>query len=250
MKTIDYSYFIERYIAGNMDETEKSWFEKELDGNTVLQNELKLRRRVDSSLERHDIIELRNKLSAIEKERRDRMITTKTYSVRRTPILRFAAVITSLLLIGSLYIISNSGSNPENLYKKNFQAYSYSGVSRSGDLKSDDFRSAMDHYTRNDFKGAASLLKKYLSSKPEAMEAELYYGVAEMKNNNFPVAKSSFRTIIDNSDNLYIDVAQWYLALCYVKTNEKQNALTQLESIINSNNIFRDKARKLARKIK
>jgi tetratricopeptide (TPR) repeat protein len=82
------------------------------------------------------------------------------------------------------------------------------------------------------------------------MEADLIYGVAEMKNNNFPAAKSSFRSIIDNADNFYIDQAQWYLALCYVKTRENRDAVSQLETIINSNSIYRDKAKKLIKKIK
>jgi len=250
MKTIDYSYFIERYIAGTMDEAEKKWFEKELDGNSVLQNELKLRRRVDSSLARHDVIELRNKLTAIEKERRDRMIMAKTYSERRTPLIRFAAAIATLLIVGSLYLLLNHGNSPENLYRKNFVAHEYPGEPRSGLFLSNNFKLAMELYKRSDYTGAASLLEKYLGSKPDAMEARLYYGISEMKNNNFPVAESSFKTIIDNSDNLFIDIAQWYLALCYIKTDEKSNALTQLESIINSNSIFRDKAKRLARKIK
>ena len=67
MKTIDYSYFIEKYIAGEMEQTEKIWFEKELEGNESLQKDLLLRRKADVILERHDIVSLRNKLVSIEK---------------------------------------------------------------------------------------------------------------------------------------------------------------------------------------
>ena len=37
MKTIDFSYFIERYNAGEMSDAEKLWFEKELEGDKNLQ---------------------------------------------------------------------------------------------------------------------------------------------------------------------------------------------------------------------
>ena len=40
MKTIDFSYFIERYNAGEMSESEKQWFLKELEGNEKLRNAL------------------------------------------------------------------------------------------------------------------------------------------------------------------------------------------------------------------
>jgi hypothetical protein len=33
MKTIDFSYFVERYNAGEMDQNERVWFKKELEGN-------------------------------------------------------------------------------------------------------------------------------------------------------------------------------------------------------------------------
>jgi hypothetical protein len=36
MKTIDFSYFIERYNAGEMSSDEEQWFNKELIGNDML----------------------------------------------------------------------------------------------------------------------------------------------------------------------------------------------------------------------
>jgi len=36
MKTIDFSYFIERYNANEMSDAERTWFRKELDGNDQL----------------------------------------------------------------------------------------------------------------------------------------------------------------------------------------------------------------------
>ncbi len=48
MKTIDFSYFIERYNAGEMDEAEKQWFRKELRDNEKLRNEVELRSKTDT----------------------------------------------------------------------------------------------------------------------------------------------------------------------------------------------------------
>ena len=71
MKTIDFSYFIERYNAGEMDEAEKEWFRKELEGNEKLRREVELRSRTDMILKDRDIMNLRNKLNAIEKQRKE-----------------------------------------------------------------------------------------------------------------------------------------------------------------------------------
>ena len=71
MKTIDFSYFIERYNAGEMDEAEKEWFRKELQKNEMLRKEVELRSRTDAVLKNHDLMKLRSKLNAIEKQRRE-----------------------------------------------------------------------------------------------------------------------------------------------------------------------------------
>jgi tetratricopeptide (TPR) repeat protein len=247
MKTIDFSYFIERYIASEMDQSEKKWFEMELEGNASLQKELTLRRRADAALIRHDILDLRNKLAAIEKQRREKIVASGT---KKTAGLRFAAAIAALLLLGGAYLLTTGHQSSEKIYSKNFVAYQPSPIARSGELKLSDFETARDFYNSNNYVQAASLLKSYLQLKPQSMEAKLLYGVSEMENNNFQAAKGAFRSIIVNSDNLYIDKAQWYLALCYIRTNEKEEALNQLMSIINSNSIYRDKARKITKKIR
>jgi len=67
MKTIDFSYYIERFIAGEMSDTEKQWFLKELEANENLRHEVNLRKQTDEILKKKDVMTLRNKLSEIEK---------------------------------------------------------------------------------------------------------------------------------------------------------------------------------------
>jgi len=56
MKTIDFSYFIERYNAGEMDDAEKQWFTKELNDNEKLRKEVELRRTTDTILKNQDLM--------------------------------------------------------------------------------------------------------------------------------------------------------------------------------------------------
>ena len=99
MKTIDFSYFIERYNAGEMSDTEKQWFLKELEGNIELRNEVELRKRTDEILKKQDVLSLRNKLSQIERNRNE---VTKQVSSPVKTYIRYAAVIAALVLIGSI----------------------------------------------------------------------------------------------------------------------------------------------------
>ena len=59
MKTIDFSHFIERYIAGEMGEDEREWFEKELEGNENLRTEVNLRKKTDQVLKNQNVISLK-----------------------------------------------------------------------------------------------------------------------------------------------------------------------------------------------
>ncbi|MEI8225392.1 MAG: hypothetical protein WCG82_05640 [Bacteroidota bacterium] len=59
-----------------------------------------------------------------------------------------------------------------------------------------------------------------------------------------------FQILINNNNNLYIDQAQWYLALCYVKTDEREKAIQQLEIIKKEGGIYRNDAKKIIRKLK
>ncbi len=58
MKTIDFSYFIERYNAGEMNEAEKTWFQKELEENEKLRDEVDLRKKTDMVLKNHNVIHI------------------------------------------------------------------------------------------------------------------------------------------------------------------------------------------------
>ena len=64
----DFTEFIERYLQDEMYPEEKNWFEKEIEGNLELKQEIDLRRKVDSVLEDKELIELKAQLEQIHKE--------------------------------------------------------------------------------------------------------------------------------------------------------------------------------------
>jgi tetratricopeptide (TPR) repeat protein len=248
MKTIDFSYFIERYNTGEMDSMEKKWFQKELEGNTLLQEEVRLRKRVDDSLVKHDLIDLRQKLISLEKTRKEKVAATEG---KKAAAIRFAASMAALVLIGTIYYMTSGPANHDKLFEKNFSPYNYSVASRAGDIKTDmTFKTAAELYTSGSYADAATALNEYLSHNPGKFEAVFMLGNSEMKNNNFENAISHFRSICENGDNLFIDNSQWYLALCYVKTGRDEKAIEQLEAIVNSGNVNKSKARKILRKLR
>lgn len=247
MKTIDYSYFIERYNAGEMDKTEIRWFEKELNGNNSLSQEVMMRKKVDQMLLNHDLISLRNKLAGLEKTRKEKLVEA---AGKKALAIRYAAVFAGLVLIGSLILLTLKNHSTASIYSNNYSAYEYPGPSRALESSVDiEFIKALQYYSKNDFVNARVYFSEYLKKNPENIQATLLYGISEMENKNFRDAKSSFEIILRNKNNLYTDHAQWYLAMCYVATGEVEKAKNELLAIRNSDSIYRNRARKIIRNI-
>ncbi len=249
MKTIDFSYFIERYNAGEMSDTEKVWFQKELEGNEKLRNEVNLRRRTDEILKKDDVITLRNKLSQIEKNRKETNIPARKPG--RSVGLKYAAAISVMILIGSLAIFSGGKMSSDEIINQYYKAYQPPSVERSvKSVPNTDFALALEFYDIHDYKNAAVYFNKVLESNPKDMQTVLLSGVSNFEDQKYPEAERSFNKVMKDNDNLYIETAEWYLALCYLKTDEKVKAITQLRTISNEGKFYAKDAKKIIRKLK
>jgi TolA-binding protein len=249
MKTVDFSHFIERYIAGEMGDDERQWFEKELDGNISLRAEVDLRKKTDQVLRGRDVMSLRNKLTAIEKKRREAEIVPKK-SVKPA-LVKYAAAITILALLGSLYLFRERNSGSEDLMGRYYKVYEPPAGQRSGKVaENPDFTIALEFYNTNDFANAALFFSKVVENNPRDMQSVLLNGVSNFEEKRYPEAKKSFVTVIDDNNNLYIEAAKWYLALCYLKTDETGKAEILLKTISEEGGIYARDAKKLLRSLR
>jgi tetratricopeptide (TPR) repeat protein len=249
MKTIDFSYFIERYNAGEMSEAEKAWFHKELEGNPKLREEVTLRKKADIALKSYDGILLRNKLTEIEKRRTAKVLVKNR---GKHLALKYAALVAGLIILSSIAILSKRSLPRDEIIARYYKPYE--GVSTSRSLQtsgtSDNYSIGLEYYNVHDYRNAALYFSKVLSSNPKYMESVMHYGVSNYEEKNFPEAKNSFIKVIDNNDNLFIEDAQWYLALCYIQTDDIDKAADQLAQIKKSESIYRKDAAKILRKMK
>jgi TolA-binding protein len=249
MKTIDFSYFIERYNAGEMDQNEKTWFAKELEGNLSLQKEMLLRKKMDHILKRQDVVSLRGKLASIEKSRRVEEINKiKLHS----PGVRYAAVFTGLIIIGSLLFLSFRTETPAKLFNKYYQSYDNPGISRSYEVISNEkseaiYNDAIKYFNNREFSKALEGFKAYLKISPGSPKIEFLRGISNMEINLYRDAEFSFGNVLTKKINPYTVDANWYLAMCYLATSDKVKAKEQLHNIIKSESIYNNRARKILR---
>jgi tetratricopeptide (TPR) repeat protein len=251
MKTIDFSHFIERYIAGEMGEDERLWFEKELEGNENLCSEIDLRKKTDLVLKNQNLIMLRSKLSEIEKRRNETNLKVAVRKTSKPVYLKYVAVLTVLAVIGSVLLSTGKNSGSEELISRLYKTYEPPASQRSGQLAGNaDFTLALEFYNTNDYANAALFFSKVVESNPKDMQSVLLNGVSNFEDQKYPEAKMSFSTVIDDNNNLFIETARWYLSLCYIKTRETDKAIRLLQAIIDEKGIYSKDARKILRTLK
>ncbi len=247
IKPMDFSYFIERYNAGEMDEAELTWFQKELDGNEELRREVELRKTTDVVIKNHKIIQLRNKLSIIESKRAAKKPVNKR--IMRVTI-GYAAAIAGFILVGSILLFNGRNQSGDEIIDRFYKSYEVTSTSRSQQaILNSDYSTAIEYYNIRDYRNAALYFSKVLSVDPKHMESTMLYGVSNFEIRNYPEAEHSFKKVIDNNDNLFLEDAQWYLALCFLKTGEQEKAIDTFNKIKGSESIYRKEASRILRKI-
>jgi tetratricopeptide (TPR) repeat protein len=192
---------------------------------------------------------LRNKLSEIENRRKE--VKKPVKDSKKTVFIRYAAVFAGLILIGSIAMFSGKNLNSEKIMKHYYKIYEPPTSQRSAESGTNaDFTLALEFYNTHDYEKAAVLFNKVLENKPNDMQTVLLKGVSNFEEKKYPEAKQSFVKVIDDKDNLYIDQAQWYLALCYLNTYETEKAKQLFKIIVNGDGIYKSDAKKIIRGLK
>jgi tetratricopeptide (TPR) repeat protein len=169
----------------------------------------------------------------------------------KKPYIRYAAVLAALVLIGAITLLPRKNPGTEELISKYYKVYEPPTSQRSAQSATDaDFTLALEFYNTHDYDKAAIFFNKVLENKPTDMQTILLKGVSNFEEKKYPEAKLSFVSVIDNKDNLYVDQAQWYLALCYLQTNETEKAKKLFKIIGDENGIYKNDAHKIFKGLK
>jgi tetratricopeptide (TPR) repeat protein len=120
----------------------------------------------------------------------------------------------------------------------------------AADQVDNDLRSAMVHYENKEYTKAIALFEKVLNQDNSRIGLNLYSGISNMEIQEYEKANENFQKIIDHSTNAFVESAEWYLGLCYLKTEEMNKAKSVFSDIANREGYFRKDARKVLRKIK
>ncbi len=246
----DYTEFIERYLQGEMAPDEKVWFEKEIEGNLSLRDEINLRRKVNSVLTDKDMIELKVQLDKIHQEIFEatekgkgaiRKIYRKVYFT--------AGTLTVFVLMFSFYLSNRNYSN-EKLVELYYQPIKASVSVRAADPSGDKLSKAMVLYNAQRYEEAISAFEKILTEDKTKVGVNLYSGISHMEMEKYDLANERFQRVIEGEPNPFVESAYWYLGMCYLMTNNREKAAEKFQLLTDSEGFYHQQAKKILKRIK
>lgn len=247
MQTDHFFNMIEDYLEGNLTFEDKVLFEKELNNNTDLQNELNLRRNLDLFLKE---TAMRSSIAEVISELEDRPPDKIKSVTNRFLNYRSLLVAASIVLVGiffSLMLILNSGNG--NLYDENYTSLDLISSERGENISLDFYLSrANSEYRNKNFSLSAIYYKKVVAANPNHPEALLFAGISLMETLHFSEA-TKYLLELKSQNNNYSSTAKWYLALCYIKENNAPKAKEYLNELVQINSSYKSKAQTILSKL-
>ncbi len=251
-RRINYSRLTDRYLDGELKDQERKWYEDELLSNPDLVKDLELHRDVNQAIRETDVIRLRNQLDKIHATVEPEYQESITRKVVQNKYVRIAAA--SVVVIVALglflnYILSRPADGTE-LFQRYYETPVLSVTVRSNAELDNLFHDAIIHYNNGEFTDALSLFEQVIEKDNSNMKAHLATGISHIEINQTKEAEESFETVIQHKDNLYVDRAEWFLALCYLKLNDLDNARQQFDTIAKNDLSYKqNEAKRILKKL-
>jgi tetratricopeptide (TPR) repeat protein len=242
-----HSASIEQYLANEMAPSERTAFKKELKSNPDLAEELKLSQSIDSALLRDDIIDLRQKLiTAINAGRVVKEEVPVVHMYARKWWYAAASLVALVAVAATLYLQAPRSISNDSLFNQYYNSENIVDQTRSNQ----NIVEAVIKFQQKDFRTASALFKSILDIDNSNIAVWFYYGISNIETQNYDNSIKAFTTIIKQNDNLYIEHAEWYLGLCYLKNNQKDKAIDQFVVVAsNPDNFHRQEAKNILEKL-
>ncbi len=241
---------IEDFIDGELDEALFEEFNAELEENSDLMAEVELRRQVNDAAGEQDIQELR----AVLKETKELAESNKVRKMIPEVPARLhnfvrASVAVVILLIAVAGVFNSGYLSMQNTYDKFFELPAWS-AERSVSANVTLLQEAQGAFAKGDYAGVVNLLENSTEATENNPVFRFYAGASLQKMDKLNEAIADYTKVIDHGDNLFIEEAEWYRSLCYLKLENKLEAKQELLAVIKRKGYFERDAKAVLRRLK
>ncbi|HAF27799.1 MAG TPA: hypothetical protein DCG75_02015 [Bacteroidales bacterium] len=158
-----------------------------------------------------------------------------------------ASIILFVATFGMTYFTTNQNSLEERLYDSYYEPFQNNTNSF---FNSSSLIEAKKKYNNQEYDIAWLLIENLPNSMTIEAEKTLYAGLTLMELERYTEAINKFKFLQTDEDQTVINsINQWYLALCYLKTERRTDAKDILEKIVANKSYNHSEARKILKKL-
>lgn len=108
---------------------------------------------------------------------------------------------------------------------------------------------ALHKYNAAQYDQAVELFEQVLQTDNTNPVGNFYQGMAYQELGKYDHAITSYNQVIKAKNNLFIEQAEWYSALCYLQNDNRRKAYKQFQRIAENNSYYSEKASAILRKL-
>lgn len=246
---IDYTKFIDRYLEDSMSLEEKNWFEKELEGNSSLQQDLDFHRKVNAVLSDKETIMLKEQLEKIHQEIAEKKEEEQSALAKINSPKVFTMITAIALLFGFVFYDTTKDYASEDILSEYYEPVNAVENFRAFSDADQQISEAISLYEEKAYASAIKLFEEVLLEDPDMIGVNLYSGISYMELENYSSANDRFQKIIAQDPNPFVESATWYLGMCYLYTDEKDKAKSTFELLVHKDGYYKKEAKKILRRL-
>jgi len=181
----------------------------------------------------------------------EKVIQMPSFSHRITRKIVFQAAAAVFVLSLLLFKALTPSFSGDAVYKRYYEpletnSFSVRSTTQDVDLK---FQEGVDEYISGNYAKADVAFNDSRKMNNNSAEVLLYAGLNKMGQSNFTGAISLFTDLLTNADQ-FVPEAQWYLGLCYIKTGENLKARSLMETLSETDGLYKKKAQLILKNLK
>lgn len=236
------SEWIEAYLAGELTQSEQGVFEKMMQDEPDITNEIEVHQRISGVLRDENKLKFREALLAAEAEHR-RQENIRRFTMPKW--MRYAAAVIIIAAVASPFLYNSFSSSPDKLFRQYYSAYEANMVSRGAGQENQAFNA----YAEGNYELAADLFHQLNQADPDNAAYSFYRAISLMELKNYEEASHLFEQVYSDGNNFFVEQSSWYLALTCIKTGEHNKAGQHLNELISYSNPYAEKAEKLLKSL-
>lgn len=235
---MDKEQLLERYFENQLSQEEAILFQNFLETDPSFAEEFAFQKSVKQAITLNERAELKQKLQSFETPKNNKKWLSK-----------WSVAASIAVVLGAGYWFMNQSPNHIELYEDYYQSYPNVVAPTVRGENSEDIESeAFYEYDNGNYEKSLVLFSKIYETDKDDY-ALFYKALSQMELQKTTEAIATFKQFDLGKNNAFTHFVKWYLALAYLKENQKEQAMPLLKSLSETENPQQEMAQKLLKEL-